>query len=241
MHIDENTRHPDQEQLKRDGYQLLRGFYSREESVALARAIAAAGTAGTSGKTVYALRQVAARVPDFMQHIVAARCLQMLQPLFTGTPVLVKSIWFDKPAEANWFVPWHQDCVITVDRRLPGKAGFLNWTTKGNYAGVQPPRELLEQVWTMRIHLDDATAANGALWVLPGSHTRGFIRSEEPVNENDAKLVEAACGDVLLMRPLLLHRSSRATVNLPRRILHLEFSDFIFQDEMQWAENRLLR
>lgn len=240
MHIDEHNSRPDPGQLNRNGYQLIRGFYSREECHTLADTIAAAGNAEVSGKTVYAMRQVSARVPGFIRRIDGERCRRMLQPLFAGTPALVKSIWFDKPAEANWFVPWHQDSVITVNRRLPGKEGFINWTTKGTYAGVQPPRELLEQVWTMRIHLDDATAANGALWVLPGSHTRGFIRSEEPVNESDAKLVEAACGDVLLMRPLLLHRSSRATVNLPRRILHLEFSDYIFQDEIQWAENRLL-
>lgn len=241
MHIDENKSRPDPGQLKRDGYQLIRGFYSREECRILAETIAAAGSAQASGKTVYALRQVSACVPDFVRQIDGERCLQILKPLFARTPVLVKSIWFDKPADANWFVPWHQDSVITVDRRLPGKAGFFNWTTKGNYAGVQPPPELLEQVWTMRIHLDDATAANGALWVLPGSHTKGLIRSEEPVNENDAKLIEASCGDVLLMRPLLLHRSSRATVNLPRRILHLEFSDYVFPDEMQWAENHVLQ
>lgn len=50
MHIDENTWHPDPEQLKRDGYQLLRGFYSREECVALARAIAAAPVVARNGK-----------------------------------------------------------------------------------------------------------------------------------------------------------------------------------------------
>lgn len=231
---------PDPEKLHRDGFQLIRGFYSQDECRALAETIAVAGAAAAHGKTVYAMRQVSARVPGFIRQIKGERCFQLLQPLFEGTPALVKSIWFDKPADANWFVPWHQDSVITVARRYPDKTGFINWTTKGKNAGVQPPREILEQVWTMRIHLDDATAANGALWVMAGSHTSGFIRSEAPVNENEATLIEARCGDVLLMRPLLLHRSSRATVNLPRRILHLEFSDHVFPDEMQWAENHLL-
>jgi len=64
-------------------------------------------------------------------------------------------------------------------------------------------------------------AENGPLHVMPGSHRDNIKsegRSEVPIT--------AAAGDVLAMRPLLLHRSeeSKPGCNLHRRILHLEFT-----------------
>jgi ectoine hydroxylase-related dioxygenase (phytanoyl-CoA dioxygenase family) len=86
---------------------------------------------------------------------------------------VVKFIYFDKPPSSNWFVAWHQDLTISVDRRLDVE-GYA-WTVKQGQYSVQPPLAVLESIYTIRIHLDDTNEQNGALRVIPGSHRKGVI------------------------------------------------------------------
>ena len=118
--------------------------------------------------------------------------------------------------------------------------GFGPWSTKDGIPHVQPPVELLQQMLTVRLHLDDAGASNGALRVLPGSHRGGRLTAERiqelRTHESDF-LCAAAAGDALLMRPLLLHASIRSTSTQHRRILHVEYAGFALPlDELAWHE-----
>ena len=63
--------------------------------------------------------------------------------------------------------------------------------------------------------------------MLPGSHRDGVL----PDAEIDRRVVSGTAvtclaerGDVLLMRPLLLHASSKAATAAPRRVLHVEYA-----------------
>src|SRR5205807_4301579 len=81
----------------------------------------------------------------------------------------VRAIYFDKSPEANWLVSWHQDLTLALRARAE-VPGFGPWSTKDGIPHVQPPVELLQQMLSVRLHLDDADESNGALRVLPGSH-----------------------------------------------------------------------
>jgi Phytanoyl-CoA dioxygenase (PhyH) len=113
---------------------------------------------------------------------------------------------FDKSASANWFVPWHQDRAEDGNER----------------AVVQ-----LERTVALRIHLDDCDENNGPLEVIPGSHTAGRLDAES-IAARTAVAASMLCltvrGDIVAMRPLLIHRSQRARVPAARRVIHLEFS-----------------
>lgn len=135
--------------------------------------------------------------------------------------VCLRGILFDKPAQANWRVPWHRDLTMALPRRVDAP-GFSSWTIKEGVPHAQPPREFLEQVVTMRLHLDAADCENGALRVMPGSHRDGK-EMPECVDREAEKLLEAQPGDVLLMRPLLLHASSPSKSGRPRRVLHFDY------------------
>jgi hypothetical protein len=54
------------------------------------------------------------------------------------------------------------------------------------------------------------------------------------------EIAEVSCaveaGDALLMRPLLLHASSRSTRATHRRVLHLEYAWFPLPDGLAWHE-----
>lgn len=135
---------------------------------------------------------------------------------------LVRGLFFDKPPGRSWWLPWHKDLTIAVqDNSLPSKI-FTRPTTKAGVPHVIAPVKLLEQMLTIRLHLDDVTEANGPLRVIPSSHHSAVHTDpdREPVT------ILARAGDALAMRPLLSHSSgdSLPGTTLHRRILHLEFA-----------------
>jgi ectoine hydroxylase-related dioxygenase (phytanoyl-CoA dioxygenase family) len=90
----------------------------------------------------------------------------------------------------------------------------------------------------IRIHLDDCNADNGPLRVVPGSHKHGFL-SDRPIQDwpkSGAVTCVASRGDAILMRPLLLHGSSPATVPGSRRVIHLEFAAEELPNGTEWKD-----
>jgi ectoine hydroxylase-related dioxygenase (phytanoyl-CoA dioxygenase family) len=89
------------------------------------------------------------------------------------------------------------------------------------------PARVLERVIALRVHLDDSTADNGPLRVLPGSHIHGVL-GDTQIQDLSRRVRQAHCtvaaGGVIAMRPLLVHASSKVTVEAPRRVLHLEYA-----------------
>ncbi|MFD1256587.1 phytanoyl-CoA dioxygenase family protein [Mucilaginibacter terrae] len=153
---------------------------------------------------------------------------------------VVKSIYFDKPEKSNWFVAYHQDLTVSVDRKID-LPGFGPWTVKQNQFAVQPPINILQNNFTIRIHLDDTNETNGALKVIPGSNVKGMYRAENidwRVEQEDVCVVPQ--GGVMIMRPLLLHASNRSTGNKRRRVLHIEFSKAELPESLQWSEKEAI-
>ncbi|MGC4050945.1 MAG: phytanoyl-CoA dioxygenase family protein [Paludibaculum sp.] len=150
----------------------------------------------------------------------------------------VRGLLFDKHPAANWLVPWHQDLTICVKERLEVK-GFGPWSGKADLVHVQPPAEILDQMVALRIHLDDAGETNGALRLLPGTPKLGRLTPEqvEKCREtNEEMTCAAARGDVLLMKPLLLHASSAALQPGHRRVIHIEYASCSLPGGLCWQE-----
>jgi ectoine hydroxylase-related dioxygenase (phytanoyl-CoA dioxygenase family) len=78
------------------------------------------------------------------------------------------------------------------------------------------------------VHLDASISDNGPLRVIPGSHAAGVLTDDEVsdyVRTRDGIECVVPRGGVLAMRPLLIHASSKARVEDPRRVLHIEYTD----------------
>jgi hypothetical protein len=148
---------------------------------------------------------------------------------------LVRGLFFDKPPERSWALPWHQDLTICVRPGPPGSSRFSKPTHKGGRPHVEAPCEVLERMLTARLHLDDVTPENGPLRVSAGSHRHG----KQLRLEGREATILAQAGDVLLMRPLLAHASGNSLPGTTRRrrILHLEFAaDPALPDGFAWHE-----
>jgi hypothetical protein len=116
--------------------------------------------------------------------------------------------------------------------------GYGPWTTKGGICHVQPPVRILEQMVSLRIHLDDCDESNGALRVLPGTHLRGRLTPEE-IAETQRQVTPVVCavnaGDILLMKPLLLHASSPAASAAHRRVIHIDYACCPLDGGLLWS------
>ena len=151
---------------------------------------------------------------------------------------VVRGVYFDKQKDANWKVAWHQDLTIAMKRRVDVE-GFGAWSFKAGIQHVQPPASILEQMIALRVHLDEADEANGCLRVIPGSHRQGRLSGDEITTLRSASTAVSCrvrSGDVMLMRPLLLHASSVAMVPKHRRVIHLEYSSAKLPNGLEWYE-----
>ena len=85
----------------------------------------------------------------------------------------------------------------------------------------------LSQVVALRVHLDASTDDNGPLRVLPGTHELGVL-SDSQIHAAAQRIEPVTCtvgrGGLLVMRPLLVHASSKVVSSAPRRVLHFEYA-----------------
>ena len=117
---------------------------------------------------LFAIRQLIKNVPELSDLLFNKKLTELISDLSESEYFLTKAIYFDKPSESNWFVAYHQDLSISVDKKADLE-NYVNWTFKKGQYGVQPPIEILQDTITIRIHLDKTDRNNGALKVIPKS------------------------------------------------------------------------
>ena len=129
---------------------------------------------------------------------------------YIGEAVSVfRSMFMNKPARWEQTLPWHQDVG----------------------AGWGIDRNPIVTVWTA---LDEATAANGAMEIVPGSHGAGVINERHflsPEEEDryaapgSVEHLEAEAGEAILLHNLLLHRSGTNPTDRPRRAFSVTYME----------------
>ncbi|GAA4013028.1 hypothetical protein GCM10022280_08890 [Sphingomonas swuensis] len=148
----------------------------------------------------------------------------------------VRAILFNKSAETNWALGWHQDRTICVRERKEAP-GFGPWTLKSGMIHVSPPIALLEGMVTVRAHLDDVPPTNAPLLIAPGSHRFGRIgedRIEAVVDSCGTVSCVAAAGDVWLYATPILHASDAAADPRSRRVLQVDYAATSLPYGLEW-------
>jgi len=133
---------------------------------------------------------------------------------------------FDKSGLRNWFVAWHQDATLPLESKFES-AGWGPWSVKAGVIHARAPAWALNRIVALRVHLDASTRDNGPLRVIPGSDRLGVLSSDDILRiAHDGPAVEclAGRGGIVAMRPLLIHASSKAEADRPRRVLHIEYA-----------------
>lgn len=203
-----------------DGHWIVAGVFPPRECDRLTRALADLPRSRAGARHLMANRFVADLANDDRLRAAAGATLG-------GRAVPFRATLFEKSGASNWLVVWHQDTALPLARRFES-GEWESWSHKAGIFYAHAPAWALERVVALRVHLDDSTAANGPLRVLPGSHRLGVL-SDEDVFRLARRLPLVEClvprGGVLAMRPLLIHSSGKAASPAPRRVLHIEYVD----------------
>lgn len=209
----------------RDGFVVLPGLLDAGECSELLGQLP--GVAGPGARTMLGQGWCA----ELAARLLGSNALNAIMP---AGHVAVQCTFFEKSDSVNWLVPVHQDLSIPVrDRCVVDGAGA--WSRKEDGWYVQPPVAVLEQLVAVRVHLDSCGAEDGPLFVVPGSHRLGVIPSAAVVEmRGGERACLAAAGDVLVMRPLLLHRSSKSSGVSRRRVLHFLFGPASLPGGLEW-------
>jgi len=171
--------------------------------------------------------QVRARFPDieeqnslnfvgdrtFHEIVKSERFLDLIRPLLGEDLLHFYSRYFQKPPHTDASIPLHQD--------------------GGNDYSLEP-----NEFVTLWIALDDASLANGCMWVMPGTH-RGQLLPVEPLPPNYWRISQVAVGSevlaaatvplevnagaVVLMHPKLVHGSGPNRSDTWRRALAIRY------------------
>ena len=155
------------------------------------------------------------------------RLLALARGGLGGSAIPFRATLFEKSGRSNWLVVWHQDTALPLARRFESSE-WGPWSEKAGILYAHAPTWALARVLALRVHLDDSTEENGPLRVIPGSHALGVLSDDEvfrAAKERPAATCLARRGGVLAMRPLLIHSSSKAVADAPRRVLHIEYAD----------------
>ena len=224
-------------EFEKNGFALIRNPFSNGQIEKLTSAIEEFRAANTSA-TAAGFRNLLGQCSQVREFAHSKEIREIVVALQGEQSKPIRSIFFDKTPASNWYVTWHQDLSIAVEKRIDTE-GFGPWTVKDGTTHVQPPQEVLEQIISLRIHLDPCPKENGAIKVVAGSHKSGILHPAEipKLSESStATWCEAEKGDVILMRPLILHSSSKSTMPDHRRVLHLEYSSIELPNGLSWTE-----
>lgn len=149
----------------------------------------------------------------------------------------VRAVMFDKTTQANWAVAWHQDRTIAVRERVEVD-GYGPWSRKDGGLHVAPPFHVLEQMLTVRVHLDDCGEGNAPLRIALGSHRVGSVAATKAASTAAAltnHICLARAGDVWVYQTPILHASSRAANPSRRRVLQVDFAAQELDGGLRWS------
>jgi hypothetical protein len=227
-------------ELEENGFSVLTDLYSENEMIRILACIENAEQDGNSfmkTKDLFAIRQLFKNVPELSDLLFNKNLTGLISDFSKFEYFLTKAIYFDKPSESNWFVAYHQDLSISVDKKADLE-NYVNWTFKKGQNGVQPPIKILQDTITIRIHLDKTDKNNGALKVIPKSHLNGIVRADSKHwSIKNEFICEVEKGGAMLMKPLTLHASNRTTNGKKRRVIHLEFNKHKLTEPLAWLEH----
>ncbi len=226
--------------FEQDGFQIVKSLFEHSECDLLSAELTPLfeQQQKSAQNKIGGVRNLLRSSSRVLQFATSAKLVSLLEKVAGSSTFPVRAIFFDKNPEANWLVPWHQDLAIAVAERIE-TPNFTGWSIKDETLHVHPPREILESMVTVRLHLDDCDASNGALKVFPKTHCHGKLGAADILKwtaKSEPVVCELSKGDALLMRPLILHASSPAENPRHRRVLHVEYATQELPNGLKWFD-----
>jgi ectoine hydroxylase-related dioxygenase (phytanoyl-CoA dioxygenase family) len=210
------------------GFAIIPAVLSGEEIVKLALGFACADVRRGKAGVRHALKH-----SSVVEVAYDERLLCIARRVLGSGAVPFRATLFNKSPNSNWLVVWHQDTALPIRERREAP-GWGPWSVKDGVIYAHAPGTALGQVLALRVHLDDSTADNGPLRVLPVTHKLGVL-SDDAIHKLAEEVTSIDClvpkGGILAMRPLIVHASSKSRSDVARRVLHIEYASSQFTED----------
>jgi hypothetical protein len=189
------------------------------------------GAARRRSGILFGARHLLISIPELGAELKALGVDALASKALEQSAFPIDAAYFDKQSGANWTVPVHQDRVLPVAPDVKRKQRMIN-----GIAVSEPSSSTLARLLALRIHFDPTDGETGALFVLPASHSAGVLSPDQlrAIPLTSFVPCVANVGDVLLLRPLLLHRSPPSMGVGHRRVLHVVYATEDPDDDLRW-------
>lgn len=217
--------------LDEDGFETIRDVLREEDCVNLIACLENINVQGAGTRSLLRHDWCTSLISQVREH-------PRVKEIVPANYVAAQCTYFEKSAAKNWLVSIHQDLSIQVESRLDHPA-LRGWSEKEGELFVQPPEDVLAQLVAIRVHLDACSEDDGPLQFIPRTHVLGRVTAHAAsALRKSGPFVSClqAPGDVLAMRPLALHASSKATGASKRRVLHIVFGPPQLPFGLQWPD-----
>jgi ectoine hydroxylase-related dioxygenase (phytanoyl-CoA dioxygenase family) len=204
------------------GYGITEAVLARREILDLVQALESPSLKRSPAGARHLMRH-----PVVSTIAIDSRLLTIARAFLKTNPIPYRATLFDKSTARNWLVPWHQDTALPLCERRDVH-GWGPWSIKAGITHAHAPATVLSRVIALRLHFDDSRADNGPLRVLPRTHALGVLSDadiERCVGEIPSVECVVRAGGIVAMRPLIVHASSKAKADVPRRVLHIKYTD----------------
>lgn len=195
-----------QERFKKDGYVLVKNFFSKDEVIGV----------------IDAIREISSKKsePDVLDvgnlqfHALLMHKSEKLREFISQPKVVDFLKQFMGP---DIWVRWDQ----AVEKR-PG-AGTFPWHTDNSYSG------LVDSHFQFWVSLTKMTKENGGIWLMPGTHKQKIKHISEghhavaQINGVEDTFIDAEIGDIVLFSSRLLHSTTPNTTDKSRWAYVVEY------------------
>jgi ectoine hydroxylase-related dioxygenase (phytanoyl-CoA dioxygenase family) len=204
------------------GYLIEDDILSSDECLSLLESIERSNNSHGRGGVRHLMKNAAVR------NIADDRRLTAIASRFLGQEAIpYKATLFSKTGKANWLVAWHQDTALPIIKAdLNSEWG--PWSRKAGIDYVHAPAWALSRIVALRIQLDPSDSTNGPIRMIEGSHQYGVLSAKDLIDlsrKGREVFGQTDVGGVIAMSPLIVHASSKAVLDKPRRVLHIEYSN----------------
>jgi ectoine hydroxylase-related dioxygenase (phytanoyl-CoA dioxygenase family) len=213
--------------VRDEGYGLIPNVFAISEIHFLLSELQAEALPRTRAGVRHAMRS-----PSIAKIANDRRFLDIARKVLGVGAIPFRATLFEKLPKSNWLVAWHQDTALPLQTRVEA-SGWGPWSIKDGVNYAHAPAKALERVIALRLHLDDSNLENGPLRVIPATHKKGVLIDDEILSlASRAASVDCLMlkGGIVVMRPLVIHASSKSLTKNPRRVLHIEYAESIDLD-----------
>lgn len=207
--------------VEQAGYGIVRGIASEFETRSLLEELTGPGLPRSRAGIRHLMG-----IPGVSRIAHQENVLALVKGILGEGAIPFRATLFDKSPSSNWLVMWHQDTALPLLDKNESE-GWGPWSVKDGVTYAHAPAKALERVLAVRLHLDDSKLQNGPLRILPGTHNKGVLTDEELHNLSE-QVQAVKClvpvGGAIVMRPLVVHASSKSTSDEARRVIRIEYA-----------------